>query len=242
MTIGLTVSPAPLETERFGIATATAELQSANDIAGLLAYCIAERIRFLIARCPAAATSTVHALQDGGFRLMDTRLTFESDLRNRPVVPRESSVRPLRAGEGSAFESIARAAFVGYSGHYHADPRLDRKACDEAYVSWAVRCGDGAAADAVLVVPLDGELAGFAALRLADSSQAELVLGAVHPDFRGRGLYRELTLAGFDWARAHGAERFTAVTHLTNLPAQRSWIRAGMMPVDCWHTFHRWFD
>src|SRR5438132_9802966 len=143
MTNGLTVSPAPLETERFGIATARAELQSASDIGPLIAHCAAERIRFLIARCPATATSTVHALEDDGFRLMDTRLTFESDLRTRPVVPRESSIRPLGAGEGSAFESIARAAFAGYSGHYHADPRLDRIACDEAYVSWAVRCSDG---------------------------------------------------------------------------------------------------
>jgi RimJ/RimL family protein N-acetyltransferase len=92
------------------------------------------------------------------------------------------------------------------------------------------------------VAAFEGELVGFAALRLADPSRAELVLGAVHPDFRGRGLYREMTLAGFDWARAHGAERFSAVTHLTNLPAQRSWFRAGLMPVGCHHTFHRWFD
>jgi ribosomal protein S18 acetylase RimI-like enzyme len=242
MTTGLTVSLAPLETERFGVATAKADLESPDDLPRLLSFCGEHRIHFLIVRCPARAAGTVQALEDGGFRLMDTRLTLETDLLHRPLAPRESTIRPLRAGEASTLESIAREAFAGYPGHFHADPRLDRKACDEAYVSWALRCRDPAVADEVLVAPVEGQLAGFAALRLADPSRAELVLGAVLPAFRGRGLYREMTLAGFEWARARGAERFTAVTHLSNLAAQRSWVRAGMLPVGSSHTFHRWFD
>jgi GNAT superfamily N-acetyltransferase len=183
----------------------------------------------------------VMALEDSGFRLMDTRLTFSLDLRNAHALRPEIRVRPLAAGEESALEATVRAAFADYHGHFHADPRLDRKACDEAYVSWAQRCAEGVAADEVLVAPVDGRLAGFAALRVAES-RADLVLGAVHPEFRGRRLYRELTLAAIDWARGRGAERFAAVTHLTNLAAQRSWLSVGMVPVDSSHTFHRWFD
>ena len=242
MTTALNVSFAPLETERFGIATAKADVDSPDDLCGLLSFCSDHRIQFLIVHCPATAGGTVRALEDDGFRLMDTRLTFEADLRHRAVTPRESTIRPLRAGEESALEAIARDAFAGYPGHFHADPRLDRKACDEVYVSWARRCRDRSVADEVLVAPVEGRLAGFAALRLADPARGELVLGAVLSAFRGRGLYSEMTLAGMEWARARRAQHFTAVTHLTNLPAQRSWIHAGMLPVASSHTFHRWFE
>src|SRR5919204_649986 len=123
MTTGLTVSLAPLETERFGVATAKADLESPDDLPGLLSFCGEHRIHFLIVRCPARAAGTVQALEDGGFRLMDTRLTLETDLLHRPLAPRESTIRPLRAGEASTLESIAREAFAGYPGHFHADPQ-----------------------------------------------------------------------------------------------------------------------
>src|SRR5919204_1803869 len=99
MTTGLTVSLAPLETERFGVATAKADLESPDDLPGLLSFCGEHRIHFLIVRCPTRAAGTVQALEDGGFRLMDTRLTLETDLLHRPLAPRESNIRPLGAGE-----------------------------------------------------------------------------------------------------------------------------------------------
>lgn len=46
-------------------------------------------------------------------------------------------VRPASAADLDAVSRIARAAFRDYIGHFHSDPKLDKKAADAAYVEWA---------------------------------------------------------------------------------------------------------
>jgi GNAT superfamily N-acetyltransferase len=235
------LQPAPLESERFGISTARVEGLTLETISTVIQECEANGIRLLIGRCPAASIAVMHALEARGFQLMDTRITFERPLTSElPEDP--AGIRPLQPADIGAVEELARLAFAGYDGHFHADPRLDRRACDETYVSWTRRCCHGKAAECVLVMVEEDGIAGFAALRTAEPAVTELVLGAVHPRARGRGVYEKMTVAGLHWAQRSGAQRFRAVTHLTNLAAQRSWLKAGMLPVEATHTLHRWFD
>jgi RimJ/RimL family protein N-acetyltransferase len=147
----------------------------------------------------------------------------------------------MHPDERSAVVEVTALCFKGFRGHYHADPRLDGEQCDAVYPSWASRCCAGDTADIVLVVEVEGRVAGFSAFRAISDAEGQLVLGAVAPWANGRGLYGQMTLAGAAWCRERGLERLLAVTELGNLPSQRTWANLGMKPSASTYTFHRWF-
>ena len=97
-----------------------------------------------------------------------------------------SFVRPINPGEVDPVREIAAASFAGYTGHYHADSRLEREACDDVYSSWAASsCVDRSVADEVLVAVIDdADLVAFATLRSNSADEGEGVLFGVAPRAR----------------------------------------------------------
>lgn len=241
--MALTIARSALDEARFKVRAARADVLQEGQVADMLDFCRRERIQFLIARCPVERIEVAQALEKSGFALMDTWLLYEARLdgQSNQSAP-HPGIRPMRREEIEPVITVARASFTGYSGHYHADPRIDPGLADEVYVDWTRRCAMGEAADAVLVAERGGMITAFSAFRLGDEKTAALALGAVSPEHRGRGLYQELTRAGMRWAVDAGAERFQAATHLSNLAAQRTWTKLGMAPVRASYTLHRWFD
>src|SRR5262249_52803998 len=109
------------------------------------------------------------------------------------------------------------------------------------YRSWADRCCTGEAADVVVVVPLEGTIAGFSAFRAVSDSEGQLVLGAVAPWANGRGLYGQMTLSGAGWCRRRELQTLFAITQPDNPASQRTWAPLGMKPAAAAYPFHRWF-
>ncbi|HKF18714.1 MAG TPA: GNAT family N-acetyltransferase [Candidatus Dormibacteraeota bacterium] len=230
-----------IDSERFGVCIARAETVTGDLLPQILDDCSRAGVRMLIARCAGADLPSLQAMERAGFLLMDAQVKYERRLVG-PEAAGGALVRPLRPGDVGAVVAIARESFGGYAGHYHADQRLPRELCDEVYPSWASRCCSGEAADHVVVAEVDGRVAGFSAFQRLNEAEARLQLGAVAPWARGHQLYTTLTFAGMAWCGEQRLSRMSAITQTTNLAAQQSWIRSGMMPVDAWYTFHRWFD
>jgi GNAT superfamily N-acetyltransferase len=230
-----TFTVSPLDTRRWGVLTAKANHVCAPRLPGLFDEARAQGVRFLIVRCPTADPAVAHELERQGAHLMDTIVTYTRSLVDLP--PRaEPAVRPAEEADTPCVRELARAAFVDYRGHYHADPRLDRRQCDDVYVDWATRsCMSREVADEVLVSELDGGLSGFATLQ-----GQEGVLFGVSPHARGRGIYRALMLAGMDACARRGATRMFVSTQLNNMAVQRVWTRLGFELSESRHTFHGW--
>src|SRR5207244_11137457 len=104
--------------------------------------------------CKVENAAAVQMLESAGFLLMDTLVYYRRNLAGSPVAdPHDDRIRLLRTGEEEQVEAIARECFRDYGGHYHADPRLDRRACTEVYASWArTSCEQRGAQGFVLVV------------------------------------------------------------------------------------------
>jgi GNAT superfamily N-acetyltransferase len=234
-----------LDEERFGIRTARTTFSSSDDVAAALESCAMQQVRMLIARCPVNALPTVQQMERQGFLLMDTLLYYVRHLE-RPAIPEDRNcdlVRPVRPGDEVQVRAIAQQAFQGYYGHYHADPRLDPKLCDEAYISWAERsCLARDVADEVLVAELDGRLAGFATLRQNNPEEGEGVLYGVAPWAQGRGIYQSFMIQSLEWGKARGLKRMFYSTQVTNIAVQKVWVRVGAEMNHAYYTFHRWFD
>lgn len=232
-----------IDSVHFGIRVARASGISVDDLAEATQYCAANRIDLLIARCATTDTSVAQAMEKEGFLLMDTLVYYKADLIKRPLPARSTTirVRALRPGDESQVEGVAAAAFKGYFGHYHADPRLDRCKCDEAYQSWALRSCRGAA-DEVLVAEQNDEVLGFATLRLNSPEEGEGVLVAVAPKAQGRGIGPALMVDCMHWCKGRGAQRMIISTQVRNISTQKVWCRVGFEPSYSYYTFHKWFS
>ena len=238
------IALSPLDQDRFGVVTARDGEVTAETLAPALAFCRDHRVQLLIARCRTGDLAAAQALETAGGRLMDT-LVFYARALDQGALPESRCavpVRPFAAGEDAAVQRVAAEAFQGYRGHYHADPRLDSARCDEAYQSWAQRsCLSREVAGEVLVAD-DGQVAGFATLRLNSAAEGEGVLFGVAARAQGKGIYQAFMIEGMRWCRARGAARMVVSTQITNLAVQRVWTRLGFEPSGSFYTFHLWFD
>ena len=233
-----------LESERFGVRAARAHVVP-ESLSRVLDFCAAEKINLLIARCAAGDLAAAQAMETHGFLLMDTLVYYGFDLSKKaiPEDTRDFLVRPLQPEDKDQVRTVASAAFRGYMGHYHADPRLDRRQCDETYASWAERSTTlKAAADEVLVAEHSGTIVAFATLRMNSPREGEGLLFAVAPEYQKRGVCRALMIHSLLWCRSRRATRMLISTQVTNISMQKVWCRVGFEPSHSYYTFHKWFD
>jgi GNAT superfamily N-acetyltransferase len=183
---------------------------------------------------------------------MDTLVFFERELANLPdaTYSSEFTIRRAVRADASAVATVAKQAFRGYVGHYHADPRLEPKLADGVYVEWARRSCLGAGsdrsmvrgADAVFVAQRKGATIGFLTVLRGEADDVEIVLNAVSPDSQRQGLLTALTAQALRWAVAENKGRAITSTHLANISVQRVWTRIGFRPFRSLYTFHLWLD
>lgn len=233
---------ATLETERFGVRTARGVVTSAIEEATLLAEARMLGAQLLILRCLADDLAATHALERAGALLMSTVVTFARTLVGAalPSEARHVEIRPAEQFDADRTADIARRAFSGYPDHYHADPRLDERRCDEVYAAWAWRsCREPGVADHVIVAVVDGVVQGFCTCRL-DGQVVWGDLDAVDAAARGMGLHHALSAERIRWAAAQGASLIRVPIHLTQTRPQRTALRLGMFPESASHTFHLW--
>lgn len=234
-----------LDEARFAVRTARATLNSYDDVLNAIAFCYANHVRLLIVRCPVIDIRVAQMMEQHGALLMDTLVYYTRNLEEPLIFEGNPTVhiRPIREDDIHSIELIARAAFQDYNGHYHADERLDRTACNETYVSWALRsCQDKSLADEVLVAEFAGSRVGFGAIKRTASDITDGRLYAVMPDVKRQGVYRALLQHSLVWSKEQGCSRMLYSTQITNVVAQRICMRLGFEISHAYYTFHKWFD
>jgi len=233
-----------LECRRFGIVAARLTDPGAS-LGDVDQAAMAAGVDMLTTRIDASDLPRAHALEDAGYRLMDTLVYYGRTLDDWPG--RDPAVTNITLSEAapqdrSAISALARAAFSDYIGHYHADPRLDSNAADAAYVEWAEVCAASSSADAPVLVARDmAELLGFLALRRNTPDEFEIVLNAVHPAAQGQGVYKALVARALERVQETGARRIIVSTQINNYAVQRVWSRLGFSHYRSIYTFHKWF-
>jgi len=226
-----------VDSARFGVPIARSYAASVVDVSGIAEEARASGVAMVIVRSPANDLAVAQALETAGARLCDTLVHYARAL-DRPIPEQPRPVRPAGPDDTAEITAIAESAFAGYQGHYHADPRLDRAAADAGYVDWARRSmADGD----VLVIEDGGAIAGFLSMERRET-ETEIVLNGIRPDAQGRGLYPALVIGALRQAAQLHAPRCVVSTQVSNMPAQKVWIRLGFEPTHAVHTFHLWSD
>jgi len=232
------------DSERFGIHVARTRLETLGDLDETHALARARGLDMLIVRVATRQRAVAAALRRVAGEPLDEILYFEGAIPTEPVSPaaRRERSRCATASDAGDMAAIARHAFAGYCGHYHADPRLPRHCCDEVYASWAARCcSERGVADSVqLLTDETDDLLGFCALKLLDAATCEFGLNAIAPEHQHRGLYRQLLGMCFEWARQQGASRWASSTQLANTRVVGAWRRRGWRESSRDWTYHWW--
>ncbi len=206
-------------------------------------------IEHLSARVDAADLPSIHALEEAGFRLMDTLIIYSFDF-DRDLVKEIKSPFQIRSQEERDVESvvsISSLCFHNYIDRFHSDPTLDDENCDRMYAEWARNSCQGVVADQVFVAEIKGQVVGFATCkfhtevnRFIDRRIGEIVLVCVSPEVRGHGLYTGFIHHGLYWFQGK-VDYVQVVTQINNTYVQHAWAALGFRPVGCRVTFHKWF-
>ncbi len=148
-------------------------------------------------------------------------------------MPENIDIHPVResefaaAGEATAraYREFERPEWPGYA----------------AYVARIADIAERAHVATVLVAVVDGVIAGSATLELTERirpsstgplapDEAHLRMVRVSPEYRGRGIARQLVNACIDLARAAGKRRLTLDTAPVMVAAQRLYASMGFTP------------
>ena len=207
-----------------------------------------EGLTGLFARVGEKDFLAAQALEAAGARLVDASVVWEAELSGReqaPVLPAGVSIRPATAQDAPALADLAAGAFCdleAYADRFALDQRL-RPGCGELYRRWLANSLSGQQADLVLGLVEGSWPVGFITLRRPqDGEPGWVVLNAVSPRLRGRGLYNMLLAHGLAWLAGQGAERARVRTKFSQRAVIRAWSRLGARPLAGDFTFHLWLD
>lgn len=232
-----------LETDCFGIRCARVDDAHAP-LAAINAAARADAIDYLSVRVSTDDIARVQALEDDGYRLMDTLVYYRAPLSMPPISspnPKGVDIRFANADDAEAVSAVAANAFEGFFGHFHADARLSRQASDAVYSDWAKSCVMTQTATLpTLIAHSSGQIIGFLASRQTDDVCADIMLNAVVREMQGRGVYGALLDHAMHQIAAARYQEVTISTQINNIPVQRASAKRGFRMQKSYYTLHKW--
>jgi dTDP-4-amino-4,6-dideoxy-D-galactose acyltransferase len=227
----------------FGCAQVLGENLLQSQQAPIDAWCSKNGINFLQYLAPADNPTSVRAAEEGGFSLVDERITLTCSTAATPLLPATSGIelRDGRAQDVADLEAIARVSHV--DSRYYNDQRFSREGCDTLYATWIRRSVEGVLADAVFVPVVDGRAAGYVTCKRdeQEANRGWIGLVGVGAEAQGRGLGGALVGRAIDWFRQQAVSEVLVVTQGRNEAAQRLYRRCGFLTHDARLWFHKWY-
>lgn len=211
-----------------------------------VAWCEQYRVRFASARLPARDVAAVQALEDNGFRYIESYIYNVVDL-DRVELDASFDI-PLRTAhpeDRNAMRRCAPGAFA--TQRFHADPNFPRDKAEALYLKWIDSAFDDPARE-TLVMEEDGRPVAFMVYRDADYRatlglrSAALNMGLLDPGARGRGVGTRFYYALFQRFRAEGFGMVESGLSLRNQASLNWHNKTGFRIVGTYVTLHRWFD
>lgn len=232
-----------LDRERFGVITGKGFITQVDYVKDALNFCADNDVKFLIVRCYVSNIEVAQELEKNGFRIMDTLMYYKHNLQNIPENPNKNIiVRPMESKEAPEVRKIAQDCFDGYYGHYHADPMLNMKDCNDVYTSWVENhCSALDNNNEVAAVTIDNKIVGFCIMRMNTDKEGEAVLGGTHKEHQGKGCYNSMITWMLNWYKKRGCEQMVISTQINNTGVRKVWARLGFEPTYSYYTFHKWF-
>ncbi len=179
---------------------------------------------FATAKIAVEDVTLVGRLQDIGFRVVDTALTFECET---PSTKPAGGIRFVRAEDRDRIAQIAGKAFR-YS-RFHLDPMISNQLANRVKSEWATNYFNGARGDAMVVAESETSVVGFLLMLRGGESQMVIDLIAVDPEYARRGFAKAMiafsAVNGYGDGRRPGS--ILVGTQAANIPSVRLYESMG---------------
>jgi GNAT superfamily N-acetyltransferase len=239
----LSIQISEWDTKHFGftIAKLSPTLEKSNIEKGIRAARM-RGVKLLISRCPTHAFGWIHELERRKFQLMDTLVYYSIDLTKYKIPETKYRARAATGKDKEIVRQIAEASFTGYISHYHSDDKLERRKCRELYERWAVNAfNDKKLANHILVSEIDKIVVAFLIIKIKDDGNTgDVILTAVNPTARGKGVYTDAVVHASRWVKEQGCSKIETPTQITNIFVQKAWASIGGNIDRSYYTFHLW--
>lgn len=190
---------------------------------------------FLYSKVQTSASARISLLQDLGFKLVDTNLTFEKKIGAMRPENLDGNVRFADAAEEDAVAKIARESFK--FSRFHLDRNIDKDVANLIKEEWVRNFFRGKRGDHLVVAASSGKIGGF--LQLLLNKEPDLMtidLIAVDHGSRGQGFGRDMIT--FCEAKFPERTRFHVGTQVANVPSVRMYESMGFRLVNSVYVFH----
>jgi ribosomal protein S18 acetylase RimI-like enzyme len=226
------------DSEFFGcrIARIHAEALGPRELERIRSWAGREAIDCLYCLVGASDAGSIRAAEDGGFRLVDVRVTRARCLDGaRFELPEE--IGPSRPEDVSALRAIARSSHRDT--RFFRDPGFPDERCQALYETWIAK-SCAADADAVLVARREGRPVGYLACERDARGAGRVSLIAVSEEARGCGFGEGLVRASLGWFSRRGCAQVWVASHAGNVAAARLYERLGFLTTAVQHSYHFW--
>jgi ribosomal protein S18 acetylase RimI-like enzyme len=173
-------------------------------------------------------------LEDLGFRLVDTNVTFETE--GLPGIEAVGRCRVRFAnGDDRAMVSEVAGRSFRYS-RFHLDPKISKTTADRIKAAWAGNYFAGGRGDYMIVAEVGGEVAGF--LQLLRSPDGILTIDLIAVAEEARGMSVASDMIAYAARECAGTRRFRVGTQVANIPSLRLYEKLGFRAVSSAYVFH----
>ncbi len=185
---------------------------------------------FFYAKLPTSSVASVHRLEELGFHVVDTNVTFERSVAGQAT---PGSARHARPDDREAVMALATNSFA--HSRLHLDPAIPRHVADRSRAEWAGNFFAGKRGDHMMISEVDGGLAGFALLLGPKNGVLTIDLIGVAAPFRRRGIAGTLIAAAGAIA---GAQTLRVGTQIANMPSLRLYETLGFRITGTQYVLH----
>ncbi|MSU26091.1 MAG: GNAT family N-acetyltransferase [Candidatus Levybacteria bacterium] len=189
-----------------------------------------ENVEYVIYKIAPTNFSTIHLLEDLGFRIIDGSLKLIStDLDGQE----NKNITTAHSEDLISLQKLASESFS--QTRYYNDPLVSKDNANKIYREWIKNSLSGEAADMVLIWKEADSVCGFLTL----DKNGRIILIAVDKNQRGKGIGKALVKSALAQFKKWGITESTIETQMTNMLALKTYHSCGFKIIESYLTF-RW--
>jgi ribosomal protein S18 acetylase RimI-like enzyme len=199
-----------------------------------LKYLAVKKQLFAYAKVPVHSIASIAFLEDLGFHLVDTNITFEKHIGPTPAAAGPCTIRS--ASNADEVQTVALASRAFRYSRFHLDHHLAEGIADRIKAQWVKSYFAGQRGDAMIVAETERTIIGFLQLIQNNDESVTIDLIGVDTTQRRRGIAS--ALISFAEAQFPAARRLRVGTQLANSPSLKLYEHLGFRLCDSQYVFH----
>lgn len=234
-----------IDSKRFGFKVAKTDGELFRDISFDESLTLCNDYKLIIARVNLNDVDLINKLEDIGFRIKDTQITYKhnlANLKNNVSFNTEVIIREFKESDTPTLVKMAKNSFNNY-GHYFKNNKLDKEKCLKVYEDWAYNtCTKKEVADKIIVACIKNKPVGYLSFKIYDEGFGKRYaaggMGAVDLTERGKNIFPKILKAGLDWSFDANLDWCEHNVIVSNFPVNRSMNKANFKPTNPLATMH----